>query len=223
MQRCIRPQNSCSRPRRYRRSLPVIRAQPCLRRPFKMDQFPRNLSVFMVLPGYSDPGGSPRIRMDFPPRLQSECQANGPVHALKRPGFPRPPAEAACILPSRRAICGMFGRSRREPTAHSCRKSGPEAQSPLPRPLARHRLNERRSGRLSGIRQRTSERLGRTGPQWKGNIMLSWALTFFVVALIAGVLGFGGVAGTAAWIAKICFVIFIVLFLVSLISGRRRV
>ena len=34
--------------------------------------------------------------------------------------------------------------------------------------------------------------------------MLSWALTFLVIALIAAVLGFGGVAGTAASIAKSC-------------------
>lgn len=51
--------------------------------------------------------------------------------------------------------------------------------------------------------------------------MLGYALTFLVIALIAGVLGFGVVAGTAATIAKICFVIFLVLFLVSLLRGRR--
>ncbi len=51
--------------------------------------------------------------------------------------------------------------------------------------------------------------------------MLSWALTFIVVALIAGVLGFGVLAGTAMWIAKVCFVLFLVLFLISFISGRR--
>jgi uncharacterized membrane protein YtjA (UPF0391 family) len=50
--------------------------------------------------------------------------------------------------------------------------------------------------------------------------MLSWAILFLVIALIAGVLGFGVVAGTAAWIAKALFVVFIILFLVSLISGR---
>lgn len=50
--------------------------------------------------------------------------------------------------------------------------------------------------------------------------MLSWAIMFLVIALIAGVLGFGVVAGTAAWIAKALFVVFIVLFLVSLIGGR---
>jgi uncharacterized membrane protein YtjA (UPF0391 family) len=51
--------------------------------------------------------------------------------------------------------------------------------------------------------------------------MLSWALMFLIIALIAGVLGFGLVAGLAATIAKVCFVVFIVLFLISLIGGRR--
>lgn len=53
--------------------------------------------------------------------------------------------------------------------------------------------------------------------------MLSWAITFLVVALIAGILGFGFVAGTAATIAKVLFFIFLVLFLVSFIQGRRVV
>ena len=51
--------------------------------------------------------------------------------------------------------------------------------------------------------------------------MLSWALMFLIVALIAGALGFGVVAGTAAWIAKVLFVVFLVLFLLSLV-GRTR-
>jgi uncharacterized membrane protein YtjA (UPF0391 family) len=51
--------------------------------------------------------------------------------------------------------------------------------------------------------------------------MLSWALTFLVIALIAGVLGFGMVAGAAAGIAKVLFAIFLILFLVSLVMGRR--
>jgi len=52
--------------------------------------------------------------------------------------------------------------------------------------------------------------------------MLSWALTFLVIALIAGVLGFGVVAGTAAQIAQVLFFLFLVLFVVSLIFGRTR-
>jgi uncharacterized membrane protein YtjA (UPF0391 family) len=50
--------------------------------------------------------------------------------------------------------------------------------------------------------------------------MLSWAVLFLIIALIAGVLGFGVVAGTAAWIAKVLFVVFLILFLVSLLTGR---
>ena len=49
--------------------------------------------------------------------------------------------------------------------------------------------------------------------------MLSWVVTFLVIALIAGVLGFGGVAGASIEIAKIIFFIAIVLFLISAVVG----
>jgi uncharacterized membrane protein YtjA (UPF0391 family) len=58
-------------------------------------------------------------------------------------------------------------------------------------------------------------------PTAGGQIMLYWAATFLIIALIAGLLGFGGIAGAAVGIAKILFVIFIVLFLVFLLLGRR--
>jgi uncharacterized membrane protein YtjA (UPF0391 family) len=51
--------------------------------------------------------------------------------------------------------------------------------------------------------------------------MLGWALTFLVIAIIAGVLGFGVVAGTAATIARVLFFVFLVLFVVGLFLGRR--
>ncbi len=51
--------------------------------------------------------------------------------------------------------------------------------------------------------------------------MLSWSVTFLIIALIAALLGFGGIAGTAVGIAKVLFFVFIVLFIVSLIFGRR--
>src|SRR5205823_13698779 len=53
--------------------------------------------------------------------------------------------------------------------------------------------------------------------------MLSWAITFLVIAIIAAVLGFGGIAGTAAGIAKVLFFVFLVLFVISLFFGRGRV
>lgn len=53
--------------------------------------------------------------------------------------------------------------------------------------------------------------------------MLSWAITFLVLALIAAALGFGSLAGGAATIAKVLFVVFLVLFVVGLIRGRSAV
>lgn len=49
--------------------------------------------------------------------------------------------------------------------------------------------------------------------------MLSWAVTFFIIALVAAMFGFTGIAVAATGIAKILFYIFLVLFLVSLIGG----
>jgi uncharacterized membrane protein YtjA (UPF0391 family) len=51
--------------------------------------------------------------------------------------------------------------------------------------------------------------------------MLGYAITFLVVALIAGAFGLFGVAGLATEIAKILFFVFIVLFVISLITGRN--
>lgn len=52
--------------------------------------------------------------------------------------------------------------------------------------------------------------------------MLSWAVTFLVVALIAAVLGFGGIAGVSIEIAKIIFFVAVVLFAISAIAGLFR-
>lgn len=45
--------------------------------------------------------------------------------------------------------------------------------------------------------------------------MLSWSLTFFVLALLAGFLGFTGIASAATDIAKLLFFVFLVLFVMS--------
>lgn len=52
--------------------------------------------------------------------------------------------------------------------------------------------------------------------------MLSWALAFLVVALIAGLLGFTAIAGAAMGVAKIVFFLFLVLFVVSLVMHLVR-
>jgi len=66
------------------------------------------------------------------------------------------------------------------------------------------------------------ERLTPLNPTAKEFSMLSWALAFLVLALVAALFGFGGVAGTAMGAAKILFFVFLVLFLVSLIFGGFR-
>jgi uncharacterized membrane protein YtjA (UPF0391 family) len=59
-------------------------------------------------------------------------------------------------------------------------------------------------------------------PARKHKTMLSWSLTFLILAIIAGILGFGGIAGAAAGIAKILFIVFLVLLIVSAISRSMR-
>jgi uncharacterized membrane protein YtjA (UPF0391 family) len=52
--------------------------------------------------------------------------------------------------------------------------------------------------------------------------MLSWVVTFLVIALVAGLLGFGGIAGASIEIAKIVFFVALILFLVSAVVGLAR-
>ena len=52
--------------------------------------------------------------------------------------------------------------------------------------------------------------------------MIGWAVTFLIIALVAGVLGFSGIAGTAANIAWILFVVGLILAVVMFVAGRRR-
>lgn len=51
--------------------------------------------------------------------------------------------------------------------------------------------------------------------------MFNWALTFLIVAIIAGVLGMSGIAGTATNIAWLLFVIGLILAIVFAVTGRR--
>jgi uncharacterized membrane protein YtjA (UPF0391 family) len=50
--------------------------------------------------------------------------------------------------------------------------------------------------------------------------MLSWAIAFFIIALIAAVLGFRGVAGLSANFGYLFLVVAVVFMVVALISGR---
>jgi uncharacterized membrane protein YtjA (UPF0391 family) len=52
-------------------------------------------------------------------------------------------------------------------------------------------------------------------------VMLSWALTFLIIALLSGLLGFTGIVGTAMWMAKLLCMVFLALFFLTLVFGRR--
>ena len=52
--------------------------------------------------------------------------------------------------------------------------------------------------------------------------MMSWVVTFLIIALVAGLLGFGGIAGASIEIAKIVFFVALVLFLISAVVGLAR-
>ena len=51
--------------------------------------------------------------------------------------------------------------------------------------------------------------------------MLSWALGFFILAIIAAFFGFGGIATSAAGIAQVLFVVFLVVFELASFAFRR--
>src|SRR5690606_14144868 len=54
------------------------------------------------------------------------------------------------------------------------------------------------------------------------NIMLHYAIIFFIIAIIAAVFGFGGIAAGASSIAQILFVVFLVLAIGSFFFGRGK-
>ena len=50
--------------------------------------------------------------------------------------------------------------------------------------------------------------------------MLSYALTFFMIALVAAAFGFWGAVGVAAGVGKVLCLIFVILAVVSMIGNR---
>jgi uncharacterized membrane protein YtjA (UPF0391 family) len=51
----------------------------------------------------------------------------------------------------------------------------------------------------------------------KDDVMLKWALIFFVISIIAGFFGFSGVSAATATIARVLFGIALVIFLIFLV------
>ena len=52
--------------------------------------------------------------------------------------------------------------------------------------------------------------------------MLGWALTFFILAIIAAAFGFGGIAGASAGIAQLLFFVFLALLVVTFVARAVR-
>src|SRR5262245_44077005 len=127
-----------------------------------------------------------------------------------------------CVLGSVRSTAAHARRDTECPgSAH------PSALRSTPRAIARFRTSSPcRSGNLQAprVRHQTGISAARTECITIGEIaMFSWAIAFFVIALIAAIFGFFGIAASAAGIAKIIFVVALILALVSFVAGRRPV
>jgi uncharacterized membrane protein YtjA (UPF0391 family) len=68
---------------------------------------------------------------------------------------------------------------------------------------------------------RDEGRLDNTRQLKVNTIMLGWAITFLIIAIIAAVFGFGGIAAASAGIAKVLFFLFLVLCVTFLCSDRQ--
>ena len=53
--------------------------------------------------------------------------------------------------------------------------------------------------------------------------ILKWALIFFLVSIVAGILGFTGVSAASADVARFLFYVFVVIFLVSADTGAHDI
>ena len=93
---------------------------------------------------------------------------------------------------------------------------------PVPAP-DKSLLRTRPSARLAGWNLNSADALAAgTRDSAERNLMLGWAIAFFIVALIAGGLGFGIVSGTAFAAAKIIFVLALLAFLISAVVEVAR-
>jgi uncharacterized membrane protein YtjA (UPF0391 family) len=64
-----------------------------------------------------------------------------------------------------------------------------------------------------------SQRSRRRQPEDWAMTILKWALIFFLVSIVAGLLGFTGLSAASADVARFLFYVFVVIFLVLLILG----
>lgn len=53
-------------------------------------------------------------------------------------------------------------------------------------------------------------------------LMMNYAITFFIIAIVAAVFGFTNIAGSAIDIAKMLFVFFLIISIAAFIFGRKK-
>jgi uncharacterized membrane protein YtjA (UPF0391 family) len=70
-------------------------------------------------------------------------------------------------------------------------------------------------GTIPAVRRCGHRQALRSGPM----TILKWALIFFLVSIVAGILGFTGISAASADVARFLFYVFVVIFLVLLILG----
>jgi uncharacterized membrane protein YtjA (UPF0391 family) len=81
-------------------------------------------------------------------------------------------------------------------------------------------VNPVRQGKSSNRELSGSTPLWTAQKLWSGPMtILKWALIFFLVSIVAGILGFTGISAASADVARFLFYVFVVIFLVLLILG----
>jgi uncharacterized membrane protein YtjA (UPF0391 family) len=84
------------------------------------------------------------------------------------------------------------------------------AVGPAREPATSSQVGSADFARPRGAAQRAKER---------AMTILRWALLFFLISIVAGVLGFTGISAASADIARFLFYVFVVIFLALLILG----
>jgi uncharacterized membrane protein YtjA (UPF0391 family) len=104
------------------------------------------------------------------------------------------------------------------------RRRGLPAAQPSGEQASNSRFPEKAGGnqfRRSKLDQRffAGPPIPRSTLQEQAMTILKWALIFFLVSIVAGILGFTGVSAASADVARFLFYVFVVIFLVLLILG----
>lgn len=135
-------------------------------------------------------------------------------------GSPRDP-DACSIWTQREHLAPLAGADD-DVAVHACTPLGlPPSASPTQRPSPSPRGASSTADPCRLAQKHTRAPRAAHDDQSVITLMLRWAVTFLIIALIAGLFGFGLIAGTAIGLAKIIFFVFLVLCVLAFIMGRR--